>query len=361
MRVLVGRGHEVVCFVRRRADRGVPPDRDGNGALGEGATARLVDVSSPASIARDGFRGERFDAVISCMASRTGAPKDAWAIDYRAHADVLAAARDAGVSHFVQLSAICVQKPLLAFQHAKLAFEAALVESGVKYSIVRPTAFFKSLSGQIERVRRGKPFLVFGDGLLTACKPIGDNDLAVYLADCLADELRWKPCAPHRRARGCDHAAAAGRIPVFPPGPPASLPQRTCRDARHHYRRPRPVRPDLVPPRRKGGTGPHRALLRDRIHAVAQSRNGRLRRRGDAIDRHGDALRLLQRRDSRGRRGGARGSRGYSEGAAGDDGALAPRFPIDAKLASQRIDIAYTVYISLLHAKAPCLEQLERG
>jgi hypothetical protein len=38
----------------------------------------------------------------------------------------LDAARRSGVVHFVLLSAICVQKPLLASQQAKLAFEAAL-------------------------------------------------------------------------------------------------------------------------------------------------------------------------------------------------------------------------------------------
>jgi divinyl chlorophyllide a 8-vinyl-reductase len=119
------------------------------------------------------------------MASRTGIPKDAWAIDYKAHADALAVARDAGISHMVLLSAICVQKPQLAFQHAKLAFENLLIESGLTYSIVRPTAFFKSLSGQIERLKRGKPFVVFGDGRLTSCKPISDHDLACYLAECL--------------------------------------------------------------------------------------------------------------------------------------------------------------------------------
>jgi divinyl chlorophyllide a 8-vinyl-reductase len=157
---------------------------------------RFVDVSRPESVLADGFRGERFDAIISCMASRTGAPKDAWAIDHRAHLNLLAAARETGVAHFIQLSAICVQKPRLEFQHAKLAFEATLMLSGLRYSIVRPTAFFKSLSGQIERVRRGKPFLVFGDGALTSCKPISDGDLAVYLAECLEDERRWNRVLP---------------------------------------------------------------------------------------------------------------------------------------------------------------------
>jgi divinyl chlorophyllide a 8-vinyl-reductase len=144
----------------------------------------------------DGFRDERFDAVVSCMASRTGAPKDAWAVDYQAHVNLLEAARRAGVAHFVLLSAICVQKPMLAFQRAKLAFEKLLIESGTRYSIVRPTAFFKSLSGQVERVKIGKPFLMFGDGKLTSCKPISDGDLAEYLAACLDDESRWNRVLP---------------------------------------------------------------------------------------------------------------------------------------------------------------------
>lgn len=181
---LVQRGHAVVCFTR--ADT----------VEIAGAKIRRVDLADPASIARNGFAGAGFDAVVSCMASRTGVPDDAWAVDYRAHLHVLAAAQDAGVAHFVLLSAICVQKPQLAFQNAKLAFEAALIASGMRYSIVRPTAFFKSLSGQIERVRQGRPFLIFGDGTLTACKPIGDADLAAYLADCLDDPQRWNRVLP---------------------------------------------------------------------------------------------------------------------------------------------------------------------
>jgi divinyl chlorophyllide a 8-vinyl-reductase len=188
LRALVTRGHKVVCFIRPGADGCGSLLPESSKALFDGAAVRFVDVSRPASFVKDGFRGERFDAVISCMASRTGAPKDAWAIDHQAHLNLLIAAQEAGVSRFVQLSAICVQKPVLEFQHAKLAFEAELMASGVSYSIVRPTAFFKSLSGQIARVRRGKPFLIFGDGTLTSCKPISDNDLALYLAECLDDE-----------------------------------------------------------------------------------------------------------------------------------------------------------------------------
>jgi divinyl chlorophyllide a 8-vinyl-reductase len=184
-RALVQRGHEVVCFVRPRAGVGGAMRADDSARLLPGATLRFGDVCDPASLARDAFAGERFDALVSCLASRTGAPRDAWAIDHQAHVHALVAAQQAGVSHMVLLSALCVQKPLLAFQHAKLAFERALIDSGLTHSIVRPTAFFKSLSGQVERVRRGRPFLVFGDGTLTACKPISDADLADYLADCL--------------------------------------------------------------------------------------------------------------------------------------------------------------------------------
>jgi divinyl chlorophyllide a 8-vinyl-reductase len=164
VRALVRRGHEVVCFVRARAGVGGTLAPDDCARLLAGATVRFGEVQDPPSLRRDGFRGERFDALVSCLASRTGAPRDAWAIDHRANVQAFEAAQGAGASHIVLLSAICVQKPLLAFQHAKLACEKALAASGATYSIVRPTAFFKSLSGQVERVKRGKPFLVFGDG-----------------------------------------------------------------------------------------------------------------------------------------------------------------------------------------------------
>jgi divinyl chlorophyllide a 8-vinyl-reductase len=228
---LVRCGHEVICFVRPRvADAGSGPQAVSS-QVQEGAAVRIVDISDPGSLMRDGFADVSFDVIVSCMASRTGSPRDAWAVDYQAHVNVLDAAKRAGIEHFVLLSAICVQKPLLEFQHAKLAFEAMLKASGLRYSIVRPTAYFKSLSGQIERVRKGSPFLIFGDGTLTSCKPISDGDLADYLVRCLDDAACWNQVLPiggpgdaiTPREQGEVLFALLGRAPKFKSVPVALL------------------------------------------------------------------------------------------------------------------------------------------
>ncbi len=154
------------------------------------------------------FEPEGFDTVVSCLAARSGSAKDAESVDYQANCNLLAAAQNAGADHFILLSAICVQRPHLAFQHAKLRFEAELKSSPIDYTIVRPTAFFKSLSGQAARIVKGKPFLLFGDGELTRCKPISDADLARYIADCAV--------LPERRG---------ATLPIGGPGPAITLKQ----------------------------------------------------------------------------------------------------------------------------------------
>lgn len=195
-RALIRQGHEVVCFLRNSNAALKTKSQEILFESLAGATLRFGNPCSFSSLQQDGFANEKFDAVVSCLASRTGAPKDAWLVDYQAHVHALEVSKEAGVKIFVQLSAICVQKPLLAFQQAKLAFEKTLRESGLTYVIVRPTAFFKSLSGQLERVKKGKPFLIFGDGQLTACKPISDDDLGEFLAGCLVDAQRHNQILP---------------------------------------------------------------------------------------------------------------------------------------------------------------------
>lgn len=193
LKTLLDHGHAVTCFLRRKIET---PSNSDVMPQHPRLTLRYGDVTDAKSLSVDGFNHESFDVVVSCLASRTGAPQDAWAIDYQAHRHVLDAAKQTGAKHFILLSALCVQKPRLEFQHAKLAFEKDLIDSGLIYSIIRPTAFFKSLSGQVERVKAGKSFLIFGDGRLTACKPISDRDLAVFIVKSLSDHNHWNKILP---------------------------------------------------------------------------------------------------------------------------------------------------------------------
>jgi divinyl chlorophyllide a 8-vinyl-reductase len=135
-------------------------------------------------------------SVISCISSRTGTAKDAYNIDYQMNMSLLECARVSDVKIFLMLSAICVQKPKLAFQHAKLKFEDALQTSGLNYSIVRPTAYFKSLTGQVKRIEQNRPFLFFGTGSETACTPISQRDLAEFMLDTIGEPASWNKVLP---------------------------------------------------------------------------------------------------------------------------------------------------------------------
>lgn len=138
----------------------------------------------------------RIDIIISCLASRSGCERDANFVDYSLNSDLLYFALKIKLQHFILLSAICIQKPKLAFQRAKLRFNSELVASGLRYSIVLPTAFFKSLSGQVNRIKNGKSFLVFGNGKRTSSLPISEIDLAKYIVNCIESEESWNKSLP---------------------------------------------------------------------------------------------------------------------------------------------------------------------
>lgn len=138
----------------------------------------------------------RIDIIISCLASRSGCERDANFVDYSLNSDLLHFALKIKLQHFILLSAICIQKPKLAFQRAKLRFNSELVASGLRYSIVLPTAFFKSLSGQVNRIKNGKSFLVFGNGKRTSSLPISEIDLAKYIVNCIESEESWNKSLP---------------------------------------------------------------------------------------------------------------------------------------------------------------------
>jgi len=218
VREFVRRGYAVTAFARPRS--GVGGKQTQAEVIADFPGARVVfgDVTARESVATafaPPADGEGDDAaaaaaapaatvVVSCLASRTGGIADSTAIDYEATAGVLDVARAAtapGGVHFVLLSAVCVQKPLLAFQHAKLRMEGALAAAAVddptfSYASVRPTAFFKSLAGQVARLQQGKSYIMFGDGALSRCNALSEADLARFIADAAADPAKRNATLP---------------------------------------------------------------------------------------------------------------------------------------------------------------------
>ncbi|KAL9161402.1 hypothetical protein ABFS82_07G019600 [Erythranthe guttata] len=191
---LVRRGFNVVAIAREKSGTRGKNGKDETLSMLSGAKVCFSDVTNLESLEKSIENlGISVDVVVSCLASRNGGVKDSRLIDYEATKNSLVAGKKFGAAHFVLLSAICVQKPLLEFQRAKLKFESELIresekDEGFTYSIVRPTAFFKSLAGQVELVKDGKPYVMFGDGKLCACKPISEPDLASFIADCVLGE-----------------------------------------------------------------------------------------------------------------------------------------------------------------------------
>ncbi len=219
VRELLERGHDVVSLVRASSEASAKAH-----PMLAGSEIRSAKITDPGFVQRgSGVGPVPIDAVVSCIASRGGGIKDSWRVEFEANRNLLSVARRAGASRFVLLSAICVQKPELAFQHGKLAFECELRQSELAWSIVRPTAFFKSIAGQVPRVKAGKPYLLLGPGDGPACKPISEADVAAYIADCLHDPMRQRRILPiggpgpasTARERGEMLFELAGRRPRF--------------------------------------------------------------------------------------------------------------------------------------------------
>lgn len=52
------------------------------------------------------------------------------------------------------------------------------------------------MSVQVELVKTGKPYVMFGDGQLASCKPISEADLASFMAECVKDPKKANQLLP---------------------------------------------------------------------------------------------------------------------------------------------------------------------
>jgi divinyl chlorophyllide a 8-vinyl-reductase len=174
----VSQGYDVIAVTRS-------PAKEGQFA---GAEVVVADVSDPASMAK--IFARKVDVVISCLATRSGLPKDFDDIDYKATLNVLNAAQESGTDKFILLSAICVRKPDLPLQLAKLKMEDALMRSGIEYTIVRPTAYFWVFDTQTKMIMKGKPGYVVGTGNQATHNPIAKEDLAEFMVSSISNSER---------------------------------------------------------------------------------------------------------------------------------------------------------------------------
>jgi divinyl chlorophyllide a 8-vinyl-reductase len=172
---LVSRNYQVIAVSRRPVKQGEF----------EGAEVRIADVTDPPSLKK--LFHDDINVVISCMACNSGMPADFDKIDYRATLNVLEAAKANITDHFILLSAICVKVPRLPLQYAKLKMENALMISGMDYTIVRPTAYFRDMSLQFDNIRKGRSGWVLGSGESSRYNPISKEDLAEFMINCVED------------------------------------------------------------------------------------------------------------------------------------------------------------------------------
>lgn len=187
---LISRGVPTIAAVRKEAEVAAVTQ-----SYLLGSTVKELSIVDSAAV-DECFSQTRPGAVICCAASRNGLPKESWEVDYGGGKNLLQSLIRHGdektstdMPHYVMLSAFCCGKPRLQFQFAKLKLEEDLREASkegkgvLSHSIVRPTAYFKSLDGQLEAAKKGSSVMYFGDGTCSA-NAIGDKDLAKFLVDC---------------------------------------------------------------------------------------------------------------------------------------------------------------------------------
>jgi uncharacterized protein YbjT (DUF2867 family) len=170
-------GRDVRALVRR-------PER-GAQLAGWGAELATGDVTDPVSLraAIDGCTH-----VVHLVAIIRGRPQDFDRVMTQGTKSLVAAAKEAGVSRFVLMSALgttATTRTLVPYFAAKWAMEQEVIGSGLEYTIVRPSFVFGRSGGVlptfVRQVRYSPVVTVIGSGT-QRIQPIWVDDVAEYYA-----------------------------------------------------------------------------------------------------------------------------------------------------------------------------------
>jgi NADH dehydrogenase len=164
---------------------------------GWGAELVTGDVTDRASLAA---AADGCTHVVHLVAIIRGRPNDFDRVIRGGAENLIAAAKHAGVQRFVHMSALGTSdttKDTVPYYAAKWASERALVESGLEYTIFRPSFVFGRDGGVlptfVRQVKLSPVVTVIGPGLQKS-QPIWVDDVAQYFA------------------RAVDHPQAANRV-----------------------------------------------------------------------------------------------------------------------------------------------------
>jgi uncharacterized protein YbjT (DUF2867 family) len=183
VRAIQDAGHDVRALVRR-------------GGAVPGAEPTQGDMTDAESLRRAlvGVEG-----VVHLAAIRQGREEQFQRIMVDGTRDLLAAAREAGVGRFVQMSALGTSeasKDLVPYYRAKWLQEGLVRESGLEHVIFRPSFVFGKDGGLLPTFRRLAKITpvtpIVGSGK-QRIQPIWVDDVAAYFADALG-----KPEATNR-------------------------------------------------------------------------------------------------------------------------------------------------------------------
>ncbi|EAY26285.1 SDR family oxidoreductase [Microscilla marina] len=152
------------------------------GKFGEPAVAHFVDDVFVGEITRpETLKGalEGIDWVFSSVGiTRQKDGLSFWEVDYQANKNLLALAQQASIEKFVFVSVFQGEALAhkLAVAQAREAFVKELKQSGIAYSIVRPSGYYSDMSEFMTMAAQGRVFMVGnGSGVIN---PIHGADLA---------------------------------------------------------------------------------------------------------------------------------------------------------------------------------------
>ncbi len=188
VQAIAATGHDVRALVRGQ--------KAGAKAAALGAKVVEGDMTDAASL-RAAAQG--VDAVVHLVAIRQGKPEEFQRIMVEGTRDLLAAAKQAGVTRFVQMSALGASeetKDLVPYYGAKWQQEQDVQASGLDHVIFRPSFVFAKDGGILKTFRKLAKVApvtpIIGSGR-QRIQPIWVDDVAAYFAQALG-----KPEATNR-------------------------------------------------------------------------------------------------------------------------------------------------------------------